>query len=89
VVKPEENKILRLARFPDAATTRGQKHLHELMAMVAGGARAVNFFVVKHANATAVTPADAIDPVYGRLLRQAAKAGVELLAYQASAPLKR
>jgi sugar fermentation stimulation protein A len=73
-----------MARFPDAATTRGQKHLRELMAMVASGARAVNFFVVQHANATAVTPADAIDPVYGRLLRQAAKAGVELLAYQAS-----
>jgi sugar fermentation stimulation protein A len=31
-----------------------------------------------------VTPADAIDPVYGRLLRQAAEVGVELLAYQAS-----
>jgi len=73
-----------IARFPDAATTRGQKHLRELMAMVAGGTRAVNFFVVQHANATAVTPADAIDPVYGRLLRQAAEAGVELLAYQAS-----
>ena len=72
-----------IARFPDAATTRGQKHLRELMAMVAGGARAVNFFVVQHANATAVTPADDIDPVYGGLLRQAAKAGVELLAYQA------
>ena len=73
-----------IARFPDAATTRGQKHLRELMAMVAGGARAVNFFVVQHANATSVTPADAIDPVYGRLLRQAAEVGVELLAYQAS-----
>jgi len=73
-----------IAHFPDAATTRGQKHLRELMAMAAGGARAVNFFVVQHANATAVTPADAIDPAYGRLLRQAAKAGVELLAYQAS-----
>lgn len=73
-----------IARFPDAATTRGQKHLRELMAMVGGGARAVNFFVVQHANATGVSPADAIDPVYGRLLRQAAKAGVELLAYQAN-----
>lgn len=73
-----------IARFPDSPTTRGQKHLRELMSMVAGGARAVNFFVVQHANATSVTPADTIDPVYGRLLRQAAKAGVELLAYQAS-----
>jgi sugar fermentation stimulation protein A len=73
-----------VARFPDAATTRGQKHLRELMAMVKSGARAVNFFVVQHAAARAVGPADAIDPAYGRLLRQAAGAGVELLAYQAS-----
>lgn len=73
-----------MARFPDAVTTRGQKHLRELIAMVASGARSVNFFVVQHANAKAVAPADSIDPAYGRLLRQAAMAGVELLAYQAS-----
>jgi sugar fermentation stimulation protein A len=73
-----------VASFPDAATTRGQKHLRELIAMVASGARAVNFFVVQHAAARTVTPADSIDPAYGRLLRQAALAGVELLAYQAS-----
>ena len=52
-----------MARFPDAATIRGQKHLRELMTMVESGARAVNFFVVQHGNATAVAPADSIDPV--------------------------
>lgn len=72
-----------VARFPDAVTARGQKHLRELMAMVESGARAVNLFVVQRADARAVAPADAIDPDYGRLLRQAAKTGVELLAYQA------
>lgn len=73
-----------VARFPDAVTTRGQKHLRELIAVVKSGARAVNFFVVQHAAARSVSPADAIDPAYGRLLRQAAAAGVELIAYQAS-----
>ncbi|MEE3117698.1 MAG: DNA/RNA nuclease SfsA, partial [Pseudomonadota bacterium] len=34
--------------FPDAVTTRGQKHLRELMAQVASGDRAVLFFVVNH-----------------------------------------
>jgi sugar fermentation stimulation protein A len=72
-----------LARFPDAVTERGQKHLRELMAMVGAGARAANLFVVQRGDARAVAPADAIDPAYGRLLRQAADAGVELLAYQA------
>lgn len=73
-----------VARFPDAVTTRGQKHLRELMAMVKSGARGVNFFVVQHAAARSVSPADAIDPAYGKLLRQAAAAGVEIIAYQAS-----
>lgn len=72
-----------VARFPDAVTVRGQKHLRELMAMVEAGARSVNLFVVQRADARAVAPADAIDPAYGRLLRQAAGAGVELLAYRA------
>ncbi|WP_243372013.1 DNA/RNA nuclease SfsA [Geotalea sp. SG265] len=71
------------ALFPDAATVRGQKHLRELMEMVRLGHRAVNFFVVQRPDCNSVSPADAIDPEYGRLLRLAAAAGVELLAYQA------
>lgn len=72
-----------VARFPDSVTERGQKHLRELMAMVESGARSVNLFVVQRADARTVAPADAIDPAYGRLLRRALEAGVELLAYQA------
>ncbi|GAB7025003.1 DNA/RNA nuclease SfsA [Geotalea toluenoxydans] len=71
------------ALFPDAATVRGQKHLRELMEMVRLGHRAVNFFVVQRPDCSSVSPADAIDPEYGRLLRLAAASGVELLAYQA------
>ncbi|WP_100639288.1 DNA/RNA nuclease SfsA [Marinobacter salexigens] len=69
--------------FPDAVTTRGQKHLRELMAQVALGDRAVLFFVVNHTGINSVRPADHIDPRYGQLLRQAKDAGVEILAYQA------
>jgi len=71
------------ALFPDAVTERGQKHLRELMEVVKNGERGVIFFVVQRADGTAVGPADAIDPVYGRLLRQAVQSGVEALAYQA------
>ncbi|MGB0467372.1 MAG: DNA/RNA nuclease SfsA [Pontibacterium sp.] len=70
--------------FPDAVTTRGAKHLVELMAMVREGHRAVMIFCVPHAGIQRVRPADAIDPKYGQLLRQAADAGVEVLAYGAS-----
>lgn len=70
--------------FPDAVTTRGAKHLKELMMMVEQGYRAVMLFCVPHAGIRQVRPADEIDPVYGQLLRQAEKAGVEVLAYGAT-----
>ena len=66
--------------FPDAVTTRGHKHLRELMQIASSGRRAVLLFCVQHSGIARVRPADDIDPVYGSLLRQAAAAGVELLA---------
>ena len=69
--------------FPDAVTSRGQKHLQELIDVVRSGHRAVLFFCVQHSGIDAVRPADEIDPDYGQLLREAAKAGVELIAYRA------
>lgn len=71
-----------VACFPDAVTTRGQKHLRELMAAREQGFRTVIFFLVQRGEAEAFTPADAIDPDYGRLLRQAAACGVEIMAYR-------
>ncbi|RBP26441.1 sugar fermentation stimulation protein A [Marinobacter pelagius] len=70
--------------FPDAVTTRGQKHLRELMGQVAQGERGVLFFVVNHTGIDEVRPADHIDPTYGRLLREAVAAGVEVVAYRAA-----
>lgn len=67
--------------FPDAVTTRGAKHLRELMAMVEQGHRAVLVFCVQHSGAQSVGPADEIDPVYGQTLREAMEAGVEVIAY--------
>ncbi|QEM69944.1 DNA/RNA nuclease SfsA [Geobacter sp. FeAm09] len=71
------------ALFPDAVTTRGQKHLRELMRVVAEGDRGVIFFTVQRGDGHSVSPADAIDPEYGRLLRLALDNGVEALAYRA------
>ncbi|PAV27511.1 sugar fermentation stimulation protein [Tamilnaduibacter salinus] len=69
--------------FPDAVTTRGQKHLRELMEQVRLGDRAVLLFCVNHTGIRSVVPADHIDPAYGRLLREALAAGVEVMAWQA------
>ncbi len=71
----------RCARFPDAPTTRGQKHLNELAKLKADGARAVIFFLVQRTDADRFSPADEIDPEYGRMLRSVAKKGVEIIAY--------
>ena len=70
------------ACFPDAVTTRGQKHLRTLMAAVEQGWEAAVLFLVQRGEAQAFTPADAIDPEYGRLLRLAAANGVRPLAWQ-------
>jgi len=72
-----------LAMFPDAVSTRGSKHLRELAAMVAEGHRAVIIYCIQRGDAHVLSSADAIDPVYGRTLREAMAAGVEALAYRA------
>lgn len=71
------------ALFPDAVSSRGAKHLRELAAMVRQGHRAVIFYCVQRKDAETVAPADAIDPLYGRTLREVLAQGVEALAYRA------
>lgn len=72
-----------LGSFPDAVTTRGQKHLQELLHMHTLGHRAVLLFCVQHSGIQRIIPADNIDPEYGRLLREVVSKGVEVLAYRA------
>jgi len=69
-----------VAHFPDAVTERGQKHLRELMKLVKEGHSAEIFFAVQRADCLRFSPADQIDPEYGRLLREAQKAGVVVTA---------
>jgi len=70
-----------IARFPDAVTSRGLKHLHELTAQLSARNRSVMFYFIQRMDAEAFRPADEIDPAYGKALRQAATRGVEILAY--------
>jgi len=69
--------------FPDAVTSRGQKHLRELTEMAAQGGNAVLLFAVLHTGIDSVKPAAHIDPEYARLLKQARNSGVTILAYKA------
>ncbi|MGO2342954.1 DNA/RNA nuclease SfsA [Vibrio litoralis] len=69
--------------FPDAVTTRGQKHLRELMEMAQSGHRSVLFFAVLHSGIEKVSCAHHIDSNYSQLLKQAKEAGVEVICYKA------
>jgi sugar fermentation stimulation protein A len=69
------------ALFPDAVTLRGKKHLVELQALVKQGYRCVMFYLIQRMDAQKFSPADKIDPGYGKELRKAISNGVEMLAY--------
>jgi sugar fermentation stimulation protein A len=72
-----------VGRFPDAVSKRGQKHLRELIQQVKSGYRAVLLFIIMRTDVNLVKPADSIDAEYGRLLREAVREGVEVIAYGA------
>ena len=76
-----------LARFPDAPTARGRRHLRELCAAVEQGDRASVIFVVQRSDAAGFTPHDATDPEFGAALREAAGHGVEVRALSCSVTL--
>lgn len=67
-------------RFPDAPTERGIKHLQELMRAVEEGHRASAVFVIQMEHVTDFAPNDDTHPAFGAALREAAKAGVQVLA---------
>lgn len=77
-----------LARFPDAVTERGRKHMTALQELVGRGFRAVVFFLIQRMDAQTFSPARELDPAYTAALLQAAEAGVEVLAYDVNLTLE-
>ena len=66
--------------FPDAPTTRGAKHLRELTELANSGYGAYVLFVIQMTDVKYLHPNDVTDPAFGKALREAAKAGVTVLA---------
>jgi sugar fermentation stimulation protein A len=81
-VKNVTMKEGKIALFPDAVTTRGRKHLKELIRLKAEGIRAVMFYVIQRMDVNALAPARGIDPEYTKTLLEATEAGVEIFAMQ-------
>ena len=66
--------------FPDAPTERGVKHLLGLRQAVQDGYGAFVLFVIQMPDVKYLKPNDATDPAFGAALREAAEAGVTVLA---------
>ncbi|RIJ47137.1 DNA/RNA nuclease SfsA [Maribellus luteus] len=71
------------ALFPDAVTTRGQKHLKTLLEVKRQGMRAVMLYIVQRTDVAIFAPAADIDPDYAAALKEAVNAGVEVIPMQA------
>ena len=70
-----------ICAFPDAPTERGVKHLKELTALIKEGFGAYVLFVIQMADISYLHPNDKTDPAFGKALREATEAGVQILAY--------
>lgn len=66
------------ALFPDTVTTRGQKHLIELMEL-SSEAKPIMLYFINRGDCQIFSPGDDYDPIYGKRLREAVKKGVEIL----------
>ena len=74
----EENGV---ARFPDAPTVRGLKHIEELSEMAQKGIPCFLLFVIQMKNITRFEPNMVTQPEFGHALAAAHKSGVQILAY--------
>ncbi|WP_218081884.1 DNA/RNA nuclease SfsA [Anthocerotibacter panamensis] len=72
----------KIALFPDTVTTRGHKHLRELILLVEQGVAAAIVFFVNRGDCPVFAPGEKADPEYGRLLRLAHSRGVLVLPYR-------
>ena len=71
----------RVARFPDAPTTRGVKHIGELVKCLEDGYEAYILFLLEMKGSKWKAPNDATHPAFGKALREAAEKSVKILAY--------
>jgi sugar fermentation stimulation protein A len=77
-VKNTTWSISDVAVFPDTETTRGQKHLRELIDVMPTS-HSVMLYLINRGDKTKFAPGDTTDPIYGQLLRTAVAKGLQVL----------
>lgn len=77
-----------LGVFPDAVSTRAQKHVEALARRVAAGERGVLLFCAQHVGIKTVSLAADIDPSYATAVSAAMASGVEVLAVGCATDLR-
>lgn len=70
-----------IARFPDAPTQRGIKHIEELSQCIKAGYESYLIFVIQMKGIRYFEPNEDIHKAFCEVLRKAKKAGVHILAY--------
>ena len=81
-VKNVTMKVGSFARFPDAVTIRGLKHLETLLKVKQSGIRAVMLYVIQRMDVDYFGPARDIDPEYAKALLKVHQQGVEIIPVQ-------
>ena len=77
-----------LAEFPDAITSRGAKHIVNLIEAIKNGYNCYLLYLIQREDCKEFTIAKDIDPEYSKLLTLSKKKGVKILCYDCKFSLK-
>jgi sugar fermentation stimulation protein A len=77
-----------IAYFPDAITTRGTRHVKELIRAKHEGFEAIILFVIQRPDASAFSPQALTDPAFASSLKRAHAEGVAILPYVSTVTLQ-
>ena len=78
----------KIAEFPDAITSRGSKHIAELIKASKKGYEIYIAFIVQREDCNQFTIASDIDPEYSKLLSKAVKKKLNIICYDCKFSLK-
>ena len=71
----------KIAEFPDAITSRGAKHIHELIKASKKGYKIYIAFIIQREDCDQLSIASDIDPEYSQILSKAIRNKLKLLCY--------